>query len=531
MEKFTKSFVFIFLIIILCDLSIYAKNDRCSYAIESLATAPPTVYSPVRYWQNCSKPLTAIPSGGGTLNWYLTNMPAEIPTVIAPTPITTSVGSTTTYYVSQTIASIESIRVPIVVIVEADSGATILNFKCDSSQIPAYSLNYTPPATINNSVLFDWSNNNAFISQTYVCTYSIQGGASVTEFNPNNESHFIVTNLLPGQSVELTLTSASHPCVPSQKMKCIVSCGASTVTPTFSPILTTYCLNEAPPALPNSTNSPQITGTWNPLTIDTSTLGTTEYIFTPDPILFPCATTRMLSVTVELIEPDFTDLVVCSGGVVPDLSTNTTSPNGITGSWLPLVIDNTTNGSYVFTTDPNQCATASKTINVTVNPSNTLINVDWTVTDAFVDNQIITVLATLAGNYLYQLDFGAFQTSPVFNNVSSGLHSITVKDANGCSSPITINNVLVIGYPRFFTPNGDNYNDTWNIDGLKDQTASIIRIFDRYGKFLKEISPTGNGWDGIYNGQSMPSTDYWFVVDYADQNGFKKFKSHFSLKR
>jgi len=70
------------------------------YVSESNATAPPKVYSPVRYWQNCSKPLTAIPSGGGTLNWYLTNLPAEIPTATAPTPITTSVGSTTTYYES-----------------------------------------------------------------------------------------------------------------------------------------------------------------------------------------------------------------------------------------------------------------------------------------------------------------------------------------------------------------------------------------------------------------------------------------------
>lgn len=129
------------------------------------------------------------------------------------------------------------------------------------------------------------------------------------------------------------------------------------------------------------------------------------------------------------------------------------------------------------------------------------------------------------------MDSGPFQTSPVFENVASGLHSITVEDLNGCSSPITDNNVLVIGYPKYFTPNGDTYNDTWNIFDLKDQLKSRIYIFDRYGKLLKDISPKSAGWDGTYVGHQMPATDYWFTVEYEEQGITKKFKSHFALKR
>lgn len=531
MKKLIKSFSFLLLITILSSSNAFAKVGMTLFVNKSLATDPPKVYSPVRYWQNCSKPLMAIPSGGGTLKWYLTNLPAEIPTATAPIPITTTIGSTTTYYVSQTIAGIESIRVPIVVIVEADSGATILNFRCDPSQIPTYSLDYTPPATVDNSVLFDWSNNNAFISQTYFCTYSIQGGPSVTEFNPNNESHFLVTNLLPGQTVELTLTSASHPCVPSQKITCSVSCGSSTVTPTFNPIPTAYCINDVPPILPTtSTNTTSITGTWSPFPVDTSTMGTTTYIFTPDPILFPCALkTTSLSISIGPIEPDFSDFSICSGDSVSSLSN--VSPNGITGTWNPLTVDNMNSASYVFTPDAGQpCTPTDKTINVTVYPSNSILNLNWTVTDAFSKNQIVTVIEPLGVNYIYQLDNGTFQVSNVFENVSSGIHSITVKDVNGCSE-LTDNNVLVIGYPKFFTPNGDSYNDTWNIVGLKDQLNSRIYIFDRYGKLLKDISPNGPGWDGNYTGHPMPATDYWFTVEYTEQGITKKFKSHFSLKR
>ena len=529
MKKIIKSLAFLFLITVLSNISLYAKNGIGSYGSENLATAPPTVYSPVTYWQNCSKPLIAIPSGGGALNWY-TSPAGGVALPRAPTPNTTTIGSTITYYVSQTIANVESIRVPIDVKVEADNGATILNFRCDSSQIPTYSLDYNPPATINNSVLFDWANNNAFISQTYVCTYSIQGGTSVTEFNPNNESHYIVTNLLPGQSVELTLTSASHPCVPSLKMTCSVPCGASTTTPTFGPIQTTYCLNDVPPVLPTtSTNTPQITGTWSPLPVDTSTMGTKTYTFTPDPISFPCAKTTTLSLTVGPIEPDFANFTICSGDPAPPLSD--VSPNGITGTWNPPTVDNMNNDTYIFTPNSGQpCTPTDKTINVTVNPSNSILSLVWTITDAFVKNQIVTVTDPIGVNYSYQLDYGPFQESPVFENVASGMHSLTVKDVNGCSE-LTNDNVLVINYPKYFTPNGDGFNDTWNIFGLKDQLDSRIYIFDRYGKLLKEISPNGSGWDGTYIGQPMPATDYWFTVEYSEQNSVKKFKAHFSLKR
>ena len=524
MGKLIQSSLCLLLIAILSSTSTFAKNDFISFENTTLATPPPTVYSPVTYWKNCSKPLTAIPSGGGTLNWY-TLAVGGIASSSAPTPNTTTIGSSTTYYVSQTIAGVESIRVPIVVKVEADNGATILSLRCDASQIPTYSLSYTPPATINNSVLFDWAN-NPLISNTYNFSYSIQGGSVVV--GTTGTSHWLVPNMLPGQSATLTLTSASHPCVPAQTITCSVPCGASTVTPTFGPIPTTYCINSVPPVLPMvSTNG--ITGTWGPLPVDTSTMGTKTYTFTPDPILFPCAKTTTLSISVKPIVPNFTDFSICSGKPAPTLSL--ISPNGITGTWNPSTVNTIASGSYVFTPNLGQsCAPTNKTITITVNPSNSILSLVWTVTNAFVENQIVTVTQPIGVNYLYQLDYGLFQESPIFENVASGTHSITVKDINGCSE-LTNDNVHVINYPKFFTPNGDTYNDTWNIFDLSSQSNVRVYIFDRYGKLLKDISPNDPGWDGTYTGQPMPATDYWFTVEYAEQGVVKKFKSHFSLKR
>lgn len=527
-----KSFVFLFLITVLSNANVFAKNSFSTFGRESLATAPPTVTSPIYLCQNSvATPLTATPSVvGATLKRY-TALTVGVALSGAPTPSTTTVGSIT-YYVTQTITGVESTpRTPIVVNVVADNGATILGLTCDPSQIL--------PADKNSSVFFDWGNSPLISDNSYNVSYSIQGGPIIT--GNTGLSHWQVFGMLPGQSATLTLTAATFPCVPSRTMTCPVPCGASTVTPTFAPIPTSYCINEVPPILvlpTTSTNFPAITGSWNPSSINTTTAGITNYIFTPDPVLFPCALTKILPITVKaLVTPTFAGIptTVCQNAPAPVLPPRSTNTPAITGTWNPAVVDIATLGAVTYTFTPNsgQCAsTTLTTVTITVvNPANTLVSVDWTVTNAFTDNQIVTVIASAAGNYLYQLDDGPFQESPVFEDVASGIHTITVKDIYGCSIPITINNILVINYPKYFTPNGDSYNDTWNISGLKDQLNSRIYIFDRYGKLLKDISPQGLGWDGMYNGQPMPATDYWFTVEYTEQTIYKKFKSHFSLKR
>ena len=94
-----------------------------------------------------------------------------------------------------------------------------------------------------------------------------------------------------------------------------------------------------------------------------------------------------------------------------------------------------------------------------------------------------------------------------------------------------------MGYPKFFTPNGDGYNDTWNITAPVSPidylaTAKIL-IYDRYGKLMKQLNPKGEGWDGTYNGVDMPSDDYWLLVEYTEPNTNirKQYKAHFALKR
>jgi gliding motility-associated-like protein len=150
---------------------------------------------------------------------------------------------------------------------------------------------------------------------------------------------------------------------------------------------------------------------------------------------------------------------------------------------------------------------------------------------AFSDNHVIEATAIGNGVYEYSLDEGPWQESGVFENVSPGEHIVTARDINGCGINSAI--VIVIDYPLYFTPNGDGFNDTWNIVGIENQPNAKIYIFDRYGKLLKQITPMGNGWNGTYNGNRLPTSDYWFTVEYDEPNDGtrKQFKAHFSLKR
>ncbi|WP_230978924.1 T9SS type B sorting domain-containing protein [Flavobacterium supellecticarium] len=107
---------------------------------------------------------------------------------------------------------------------------------------------------------------------------------------------------------------------------------------------------------------------------------------------------------------------------------------------------------------------------------------------------------------------------------------ITVYDNKGCAT-VTIP-VTVINYPNYFTPNGDDHNEFWNIGDLEKDPNAKNYIFDRYGKLLKQIKPSrSSGWDGTMNAQQLPSTDYWFTVTYTENGEIKEFKAHFSLKR
>lgn len=133
------------------------------------------------------------------------------------------------------------------------------------------------------------------------------------------------------------------------------------------------------------------------------------------------------------------------------------------------------------------------------------------------------------GNYEFNIDDnGFYQDEPFFTNLPPGVHTLLINDKNGCGT-VSIE-FSIIGFYRFFTPNGDGYNDYWNVLGITPQfqAKSEIYIFDRFGQLITQIDPLSRGWDGTLNGRPLPDTDYWFNVKLEDG---RFAKGHFSLIR
>ena len=141
-------------------------------------------------------------------------------------------------------------------------------------------------------------------------------------------------------------------------------------------------------------------------------------------------------------------------------------------------------------------------------------------------NNYIEIIASGDGDFEYSIDGINYQDSNYFSNIQGGMHTVFVRDKDGCGQDSE--EVTVIDYPKFFTPNDDGYNDFWQIKGIVNFPNSETLIFDRYGKLLARITSNDLGWNGLYNGKQMMSNDYWFRTDLGDG---KTFSGHFSLKR
>ncbi|MFY9241464.1 MAG: T9SS type B sorting domain-containing protein [Polaribacter sp.] len=152
-------------------------------------------------------------------------------------------------------------------------------------------------------------------------------------------------------------------------------------------------------------------------------------------------------------------------------------------------------------------------------------------------NNTISLNVIGNSNYEFSLDntnFSGNGTSFTFTNVEAGLRTVYVRDINNCEEPIQTN-VSVIGFKKYFTPNGDGDNDFWNIKGLTAANFKSVNvsIFDRYGKIIGAITNfNSQGWDGSYNGKLLIASNYWFKAEIIDKDdNVIKESGNFSLIR
>lgn len=155
-----------------------------------------------------------------------------------------------------------------------------------------------------------------------------------------------------------------------------------------------------------------------------------------------------------------------------------------------------------------------------------------------IDNNTIFISVRGSGDYEFSLDnitYTGFGKTHTFSDLQPGIYTVYIRDVNGCSYAIQ-EEVLIVKFPEYFSPNGDGINDYWKLYGpISNYYSSIeVMLFDRFGNLLHAMNLDTNnqGWDGTINGKKLPSTDYWYVITFKDFNSNVIVKKgHFSLIR
>lgn len=239
-----------------------------------------------------------------------------------------------------------------------------------------------------------------------------------------------------------------------------------------------------------------------------------------------------VSVLAAAQEREEVEVSLCYDGVPVNLLKRIPNLPSSGGVWTPSLSSGTSffnpntdsEGLYVYQPPSSSCGVSEYHISVAVyhtdEPPVYTINVT--------ENDI-NLKVHSSGDFEYSLNGVDFQLSPKFKNLPGGNYMVYGREINGCRS--FQENVALVSYPKFFTPNGDGINDFWKIKGEVGQSYKL-NIFNRYGKLLKALTYSENsqslGWDGTYKGVLMPTSDYWFKIEFTD--GTIK-RGHFSLIR
>ncbi|WP_040250758.1 T9SS type B sorting domain-containing protein [Psychroserpens mesophilus] len=221
---------------------------------------------------------------------------------------------------------------------------------------------------------------------------------------------------------------------------------------------------------------------------------------------------------------------VCTDYTLPALTNgNYFSASGGTGTMFNAGdVISTTQTIFIYNeigTAPDICSNESS-FTVTVGSS-----VDFNLSESNIDviNGSLTInMDDPSLSFEYSLNGVEFQTSNTFTNLPNGSYTLFVREVNGCLiKSITFEITLDLYIPNFLTPNGDGFHDTWKITDRNNIVIDVY-IFDRYGKLLKHIIGTEASWNGTYNGKTLETNDYWYIINLRTGQAIN---GHFTLKR
>ena len=491
------------------------ESNKAPVLILVYSTPIPLLISPQQFCIQENAIINNIQITGQNILWYDTQTSGNL------IPTTTVLQNGITYYASQTINGCESDRVPVTIVIQnttaptgngnqsfcSTANATLSNIILNGSNIIWYDLatngNVLPSSTLlaHNTTYFATQTVNNCESPTRLAiTISL-----INTLNATNYSESICDDLNNGtETVNLTNYNSNLIASANNTFSYYISSNGAE-----NQISSEEILN---PTNYNLTLGNQI------IYVRIDSPNTCHQIVELNLTLF---SKPILNINDVMPICEGSSITISAGNGFDNYlwSTNEITPS-ITifqaGNYSVTVSEN--HGSLICSTTKN-----FSVVNSNIGTISEIITSDWTANE----NTISVLLTTNSnGVYEYSLNGIDYQDNSTFTNLENGEYTVYVRDKNGCG--VNSEEIYLLMHPKYFTPNGDGYNDFWKIKFSENEPNLTVKIFDRYGKFIKELDSNSIGWDGTYLGKKTVSNDYWFLV--IRENG-KEHRGHFSLIR
>ncbi|MDQ3192661.1 MAG: gliding motility-associated C-terminal domain-containing protein, partial [Bacteroidota bacterium] len=188
-------------------------------------------------------------------------------------------------------------------------------------------------------------------------------------------------------------------------------------------------------------------------------------------------------------------------------------------------------GTYALTytyTDSNNCTnSANSSIAVNTTPEGFVINSNSPVCEGY---RLLLSATEIPGAIYKWTGPSGFTSDSVsttvenFNNNKEGNYYLNIS-LNGCPGNFSLyadlKNDCNLKIYNSITPNNDNVNDTWIIDGISSYPENQVLIFNRWGDKVWETTNYNNEdkiWKGTnLDGNPLPIGTYFYIVKFEDE--------------